>query len=406
MPRPGARNHPKFRRLVKLLGEPESHVFGYLNMMWDGAYENGEPLIGDALDVLLVCGYPGDQEKIARALVSCGGSGDDDHGYIDEVAGQPGRYEVHDLFAHCPEYVLKRRLRELARATGVEYSVLRVATTNGQLDLQHPDLTEIRARLGTNSRPPERPPGEERHRRPAVPSDGSVVPSNSGGQRPPTEDNGGQRQSVSAIVAPPAPAPAPAPQVQEQTQQTSAAAGAGGGGGVPSEAHVLELHSPDGRGGGGNGQDKPRKAPSNPDVKRLVDHYHDEFVRIKGEKPVIRGGAAGEAAKALLSGRTFEDAAKLVTRILENPPPFNAKEGLLRFEDMPAAATKVLARASPGVSRASDGMPTSRLKERIVDTIETDETGQRRRVRIFEDPATGKEIRRTWGRPTEVQHGQ
>src|SRR3989304_807084 len=117
--KPGTRNHGKYRRLVRLLGEPDSHVYGYLHMLWEVAYERGEPRIGDALDRALACGYPG---------------------------GQPGRYEVHNLYKHAPEYVVKRRLRELSKVAQVAYDSLREAWKACQIDLVHPDLSEIRQR--------------------------------------------------------------------------------------------------------------------------------------------------------------------------------------------------------------------------------------------------------------------
>ena len=177
------------------------------------------------------------------------------------------------------------------------------------------------------------------------------------------------------------------------------------GGSPPTDNLTLTSPAPRPKG-------KPReKAPPNPDVKRLIDHYHAEFIRTRrggGKPPVIRGAPEAEAAKALLSGRTFADAADLVTKFLEDPPKWNRVEGTVRLEDLPAAASKVLARASPGgngkAAHSPDGTTVQVPAERPRDEIQTDEAGVRRSVRIWVD-AQGRETQRRWGDPVEVDGG-
>jgi hypothetical protein len=113
MARPGLSKHPKFRRLVKMLNAPMPHVRGYLELLWEVAYENGNPVIGDATDVALACEYPGKPDDILQALLSCGGEGHS--GFIDPVEDSPGRYEIHNLFDHAPDYVKGRMEREVRR---------------------------------------------------------------------------------------------------------------------------------------------------------------------------------------------------------------------------------------------------------------------------------------------------
>jgi hypothetical protein len=117
MARPGLDRHVKFRLLVRLLGEPEAHVRGYLECLWDVAYENGEPLIGDSDAVEAAAKYPGERGRLFNALLRCGGSGRD--GFIESVHGCADMYKVHDLFDHAPEYVQKRRKREEERRAKV-----------------------------------------------------------------------------------------------------------------------------------------------------------------------------------------------------------------------------------------------------------------------------------------------
>jgi len=105
MARPGFKDHRKFKRLVHLLQEPVPHVLGYMECLWDVAYQNGDPFIGDAIDVELAAQYPGEPGKLCKALLSCG--------LIDEVDG--GKYQIHDLHENAPDYVKKRFMRDQTR---------------------------------------------------------------------------------------------------------------------------------------------------------------------------------------------------------------------------------------------------------------------------------------------------
>src|SRR5262245_51849408 len=100
MARAGLQDHPKFRRLVYLLGEPVPHVVGYLECMWEVAYQRGNPTLGDRLDVELAAQYPGDQGKLVQALI--------DSKFVDE---ENGLCLVHDLISNAPDYVKKRMRR-------------------------------------------------------------------------------------------------------------------------------------------------------------------------------------------------------------------------------------------------------------------------------------------------------
>ena len=58
------------------------------------------------------------------STLTCGG--DRKAGFIEEIPNEPRRFQVHDLYDHCPEYVRKRMDRELARQqTGKTLSELR-----------------------------------------------------------------------------------------------------------------------------------------------------------------------------------------------------------------------------------------------------------------------------------------
>jgi hypothetical protein len=110
MARPGLIDHPKFRRLVHLLQIPEPYALGLLEFLWRVAYQDGNPRIGDGLDVELAAKWPGDQGKLCEALLNCGGPGR--AGFIEPVPGEEGAYQVHDLDDHAPDYVRSRRRME------------------------------------------------------------------------------------------------------------------------------------------------------------------------------------------------------------------------------------------------------------------------------------------------------
>lgn len=176
MARPNLKAHRKFRRLVLMLEMPAAHVRGHLEYLWESAYENGDEIMGDATDVELAAGWIGDPGKLAKALAECGG--ETRVGFIELVDGE---YRVHDLWDHAPEYVQKRRQRELERQeAGIELS----------------------KRLPKGGRRREK----NAEWRKTAGDGGQNLPN--GGQRQKTADIGGQRQTFSDYGKPPAPAPA------------------------------------------------------------------------------------------------------------------------------------------------------------------------------------------------------
>jgi hypothetical protein len=93
-------NHRKFLRLRTLLGEPTPHVYGYLECLWHRGYQTGNPIVGNELDVECAAEYPGQRGVLFAALL--------ESGFIDKRAD--GRYEIHDLYEHAPQFV-KRRMK-------------------------------------------------------------------------------------------------------------------------------------------------------------------------------------------------------------------------------------------------------------------------------------------------------
>lgn len=112
MARPGLTQHPKFRRLARLLGSAPL-ALGCLELMWEVCYQNGEPYLGDTVDVEAAAQWPGEPKTLCQALLDAGGPGR--AGFIEEAPDRPGCYQCHDLYDHAPAYVAKRMVREAAR---------------------------------------------------------------------------------------------------------------------------------------------------------------------------------------------------------------------------------------------------------------------------------------------------
>ena len=101
--------HRKFKMLCHLLNAPRPHVRGYLELLWESGYQNGDPLLGTVQDVALLAEYPGEPSKLVDSLLNCGLP---KPGFIEE---ENGLYKIHDLFHHAPDYVTHRRIKEEER---------------------------------------------------------------------------------------------------------------------------------------------------------------------------------------------------------------------------------------------------------------------------------------------------
>ena len=115
MARPGLTGHRKFRRLARALGSPLL-ARGALELLWDSCYESGEDYVGTSQDIEALVGWTGEPAALTRALIEAGVP--EGFGFIEPV-GEATRgetsYRVHDLWHHAPDYVAKRRRRELDR---------------------------------------------------------------------------------------------------------------------------------------------------------------------------------------------------------------------------------------------------------------------------------------------------
>lgn len=116
--RPGLLNSRKFKRFCAIMQEaddlPPSYCLGLIEHMWQShSYVEGDAILGDALGVKMATGYPGSADVIVRALMSAGAP--DKAGFIEEVPGSTGLFQVHDLDENAPAYVKRRAKRTADR---------------------------------------------------------------------------------------------------------------------------------------------------------------------------------------------------------------------------------------------------------------------------------------------------
>jgi len=344
--RPGMMEHRKFVRLVAMLGLPRAHVRGLLECLWDVAYQCGQEYLGDVVDVELAAGWSGEAGRLCKALVECGGNGavgfiepvtDRDGHPSQSASGDPGigfkggsavtdgpvRYRVHDLFDHAPEYVTGRAQREEERRKIKQCDRCKNAYHSPD---QRSKFCSPACRTAA---------WRERHEKGVTDCDGEI------------RHGDGSLRSVTPRDGTPAPAPAP----KRQDKDRDASAAPGGAGGSPPE---LELTPPDGKTAPRGQAGRRRDRVANPDLPKLIRHYETEFERTQGATPLIQE-ADGIAAARVLRGRTYDQAAALVTKFLEQPDKWTKSHGLLRLRDLPAAVTRILARASPSGRPAPGG---------------------------------------------------
>lgn len=119
MARPTLFTHRKFRALSVAL-KSQAMALGSLELLWHSAYESGDPLLGGPEEVEAAADWRGKKGRLSELLVTTG--------FLDQTEAG---LEVHDLFDHAPDYVVKRAAREEARASaGTSISDLRRAAVN------------------------------------------------------------------------------------------------------------------------------------------------------------------------------------------------------------------------------------------------------------------------------------
>jgi phage replication O-like protein O len=83
---------------------------------------------------------------------------------------------------------------------------------------------------------------------------------------------------------------------------------------------------------------------TDPNVKLVIDTYHNAFLERHGTPPPIAGGKCGQIAKTMLRGRPAEEAVWVVREFFKSPPQFFRERGLYGFEHVLKAMPTLLAR--------------------------------------------------------------
>lgn len=107
MPRPTLFTSTKFALAHRRLKISAPLLLGHLEFMWATANENGEPEFPSWEHVEVAAKWEGAPGEFCKVL-SAGGSG-----FLD--ASEDGSFTIHDYWDHVPDYVRRRRLRELER---------------------------------------------------------------------------------------------------------------------------------------------------------------------------------------------------------------------------------------------------------------------------------------------------
>jgi hypothetical protein len=210
---------------------PEPHVYGHLEYVWMVAYETGDAVIGDAIDVELAAQWVGEPGKFCKAMV--------DVHLLDSIGD--GRFAVHDLLDHAPDYVQQRARREAERRKEKQCGYCGATFHSSEL---HAAYCSAACRQGAyrDRRVTEGDEGSVTRDANVTDGDGGVrngvrntdtdfYAGNEEARGSVTDGDGGVRNSVTerdarvterdarvtGCDAPPAPAPAPAPKEEEET---------------------------------------------------------------------------------------------------------------------------------------------------------------------------------------------
>ena len=141
-------------------------MLGYMEFLWAVAYENGNPVIGDADDIEAAAEFPGERGKLTEAL-ACGTGG---AGLIEECPDRPGCFEIRDLYDHAPrtknawsgqsQHKAKGKSIQTYAAKPPRLDGMQTVATGMQTDANENHLHPARMRTGRSSRSRTRPQEE------------------------------------------------------------------------------------------------------------------------------------------------------------------------------------------------------------------------------------------------------
>lgn len=185
--------HPKFKRLVYMLGIPAPHALGHLEYLWRVGYASGNAIIGDETDVELAAEWNGESGKLAKALLEVR--------FLDQR--EDGRLQIHDLHDHAPEYVASRAIREAERGKPKQCEYCSKAYRSSE---PHSRFCTDRCRKANHRKHGTDETQEDGHPRP----DGTDGTQEDGGLRP-CASHETQRDEPPTPTPTPSPSPSPTP---------------------------------------------------------------------------------------------------------------------------------------------------------------------------------------------------
>ena len=113
MARISLQTHWKFQRLARAVGS-KVLARGILETLWEPCWVAGDAYCGTRQDIEALCEWKGEPGALTKALLMEGAKG---AGFIETYDGRvksdERHYQIHDFYDHCPEYVRRRREREL-----------------------------------------------------------------------------------------------------------------------------------------------------------------------------------------------------------------------------------------------------------------------------------------------------
>jgi hypothetical protein len=185
MARPSLDQSSKFKLLVRRLGIPKPYALGLLETLWRTAWENGEPVVGTAEEVEAAAEWPGEPGLFFKAMSS--------GRWLDDLGD--GRWAIHDFWDHAPDYVRKRRVREMERrAKGAELSAAASGdrSVTGQCADNGDECPVSDEETAPNGRPPAPAPAPAPQKPPSAasqpfpPSQGGTTTASNPPEDPPT----------------------------------------------------------------------------------------------------------------------------------------------------------------------------------------------------------------------------
>ena len=101
-------------------------------------------------------------------------------------------------------------------------------------------------------------------------------------------------------------------------------------------------------------------------VHPLIRHYQAVFTRLYGVPPPIDAADAA-AAKKVLAGRDYEEAARFVTCFLEQADEWQTEHGKLRLRDLPGQLVPLIVKAAGASGAGNSAAEVAERRRKIIE---------------------------------------